>query len=224
MKQMIVPMEIKSVNEAGQFSGYAAIFGNVDLGGDVISKDEPFKEIVKTSDGKVLTLFQHDSGGGWGSTGAGGLPIGLSDVSQNAKGLKFDGQLIMEDPFVQRVHTHMKSRTLTGMSIGYDVRPGGAKILESGIRELMDLKLWEISVVTFPMNPKARIESVKTAPQITNIREYEDFLREAGFSRAQAKALAAGGWTRLDGQREADGDEELRKGITFLQSISETSA
>lgn len=221
MKHMFVPMEIKSVNEAGRFAGYASIFGNVDLGGDVITKDEPFKEMVTNADGKVLTLFQHDSGGGWGSTGAGGLPIGLSDVKQNSTGLKFDGQLVMEDPFVQRVHTHMKAKTLTGMSIGYDVLPGGAKILESGIRELNALKLWEISVVTFGMNPKARIDTVKAAQQVTNIREFEDFLRDVGgFSKAQAKQLASGGWKAMPDQRDVDGDANSPKAvIDFLSSL-----
>lgn len=221
MKHMIVPAEFKSVSDVGIFSGYASIFGNVDLGGDVISNDEPFKEIVKTPAGKVLTLFQHDSGGGWGSTGAGGLPIGTSDVSQNNKGLKFEGQLVMDDPFVQRVHTHMKAKTLNGMSIGYDVLPGGATILESGIRQLNALKLWEISVVTFGMNPKASIDSVKN---ITNIREFEDFLREVGgFSKAQAVAIASRGWNALQGRRESGEADDAKQYLNFLNSLTEKS-
>lgn len=50
----------------------------------------------------------------------------------------------------------------------------------------------------------------KLPSEITNIRDFEDFLREAGFPRAAAKALAAGGWTRLDGQREVDIDAEIK--------------
>ena len=72
MKQMLVPMEIKTVGSTGEFSGYASIFGNVDLGGDIISRDSPFKEIVTNADGKVVTLFQHDS---YGRTASGGLPV-----------------------------------------------------------------------------------------------------------------------------------------------------
>lgn len=218
MKKLFVPMEIKSVTEKGDFSGYASIFENVDLGYDVVEKGA-FQEFVKTPEGKILTLFQHDSSG---YTESGGLPIGLSDVEQDEKGLAFEGQLVMEDPFVQRVHVHMKKKTLNGMSIGFDILPGGAEYTEAGIRRLKALKLWEISVVTFGMNPKARIEAVKNAGQVTNIREYEEFLREAGFPRAAAKALALGGWTRLDGQRDVDVEAEVQKSLSFLHNFTET--
>ena len=213
MKFLTIPVEVKVFGDAGTFEGYAAIFGNVDLGGDVIERGA-FKEIVKGRNGMVKILNQHSSRD----------PIGAAEVKQDDKGLKFTGQLILEAASARSVYALMKAGVLDGMSIGYDVLEGGAKILESGIRQLTALKLWEISPVTFGMNPLAGITDVKTANQITNIREYEDFLREAGFSRAQAKALAAGGWPRLDGQREADGDEELRKGIAFLQSVTEASA
>ncbi len=220
MKHMIVPAEFKSVSDVGVFSGYASIFGNVDLGGDVIAKEEPFKEIVTNPEGKVLTLFQHDSGGGWGSTGAGGLPIGLSSVSQNSKGLKFDGQLVMDDPFVQRVHTHMKARTLTGMSIGYDVLPGGAKILESGIRQLNALKLWEISVVTFPMNPKTTIDSVKIAPQFDTIRECEIWLRdELGFTNSAAKEFIARFKKALVRDEPTRDESQAKEVIEYLSNL-----
>jgi hypothetical protein len=125
----------------------------------------------------------------------------------------------MEDPFVQRVHTHMKAKTLNGMSIGYDVLPGGAKILESGIRQLNALKLWEISVVTFGMNPKASIDSVKN---ITTIREFEDFLREAGgFSKAQAVAIASGGWKTLQDRRDSGEADDASRFLKYLNSLTE---
>jgi HK97 family phage prohead protease len=188
MKKMLVPMEIKAVDDAGKFSGYASIFGNVDLGGDVISKDQPFKEVVTNPAGKVITLFSHDSGGMFTMTAAGGLPIGLANVEQNSKGLKFDGELVMDDPFVQRVHTHMKAGTLTGMSIGYDVLPGGSRMMESGVRELTALKLWEISPVIWGMNPKAGIDTVKSMPAFDTIREAEAYVRdEWGLTRDAAK-------------------------------------
>src|SRR3990167_181047 len=158
VKHFLVPAQFKAMGDEGKFSGYASIFENVDLGGDVIRKGA-FKEFVTNDAGQVKVLFQHDSGGMFSGI-SGGLPIGLATVEQNTKGLKFEGKLVMDDPFVHRVHAHMKAGTLDGMSIGYDTLPGGAKILESGIRELTAIKLWEISAVTFGMNPKARIDAV----------------------------------------------------------------
>lgn len=203
MKKLTVPMEIKAVSDKGAFEGYAAVFDNVDFGYDIIEKGA-FQEIVKGKDGRVKTLFQHDS---YGYTQSAGLPIGSSEVGQDEHGLWFKGQLVMEDPFVQRVHVHMKAGTLDGMSIGYDVLPGGSEFMESGVRRLKALKLWEISPVTFGMNPKAGIDSVKSARQITSVREFEDFLRDAGgFSKAQAKLLASGGYPALQSRRD-DGDQ-----------------
>lgn len=207
LQKMYVPVEIKSVSDKGLVEGYASVFGNVDLGGDVISKDAPFKEYVKNAEGKVLHLFQHDSAG---YTPSAGLPIGLAEVEQNSKGLKFASQLVLDDPFVkERVLPHFKARTLTGMSIGYDVMPGGAKVLESGVRELNALKLWEISSVTFGMNPKASMDSVKGLTHVKTIRELEDQLRDVvGLSRAEAKRHASAIWSTLSTERDARGNAD----------------
>lgn len=216
MKRLIFPAEIKASGNAGSFSGYASIFENVDLGGDVIRK-QAFKEIVANADGQVKVLFQHDTGGGWGSTGSGGLPIGLASVEQNAKGLKFEGTLVMDDPFVQRVHAHMKAGTLDGMSIGYDILPGGAKILESGIRELTALKLWEISAVTFGMNPKAHIADVKSIPEFETIREAEAWIRdEFSLSNEKAKQFVACFRKALMGARDEPARDELSPDVQQL--------
>ena len=200
MKHMTVPMEIKAVDDAGTFSGYASIFGNVDLGGDIVEKGA-FKQIMKNKSGKVVVLFAHDSYS---------LPIGLADVEQDEKGLAFDGNLVMDDEFVaKRIHPHMKAKSLDNMSIGYDILKDGASWDEkTNVRTLSKLKLWEISAVVFGMNPKARIASVKSATEIATIREFEDFLRDVGgYSKAQAKLLASGGYKALQSHRD-DGDEE----------------
>lgn len=209
MKFLNLPTEFKALGDAGSFSGYAAVFGNVDLGGDVIERGA-FKEFAKNKDGKVTVLWQHGSRD----------PIGVASVDQDEKGLRFDGQLVLEDPTARKALAHMKAGSVNGMSIGFDVLDGGAETMNSGVRKITAAKLWEISPVTWGMNPLAGIDSVKSAAQIKNIREYEEFLREAGFPRAAAKALAAGGWTRLDGQRDVDVEAELRKGIDFLNSIT----
>lgn len=224
MKHMYVPVEIKEVSEKGIVSGYASIFGNVDLGGDVISKDNPFKEINTNADGKVLHLFQHDSNG---RTESGGLPIGLASVEQNSKGLKFESQLVLEDPFVkERVLPHFKARTLTGMSIGFDILPGGYELMSNGLRQLNAMRLWEISSVTFGMNPKASMDSVKGAiVRVTSVRELEDLLRDAvGLSKSQATLHSSAIWKTLQGRRdsgdsEGDVQQQVQKMAEWLEGL-----
>lgn len=197
MKFMNIPvdMEVKAFGDSGSFEGYASIFGNVDLGGDVIERGA-FKEIVKGRNGMVKVLNQHRATD----------PIGNAEVSQDDKGLHFRGQLILEAPSARSAYALMKGGALDGMSVGYDVLEGGAKVLESGVRSLTALKLWEISPVTWGMNPLAGIDNVK-ARQLTTIREFEDWLRdEGGFSNAQAKLLAVGGWKALQTARDESGD------------------
>lgn len=205
IKRIVVPMEIKRTSSKGEFSGYASIFGNKDLGWDVIERGAFVDdEIVRNKDGKVKVLYMHND---WSE-----LPVGLAEVTQDDKGLKFEGQLVMEDPFVQRVHTHMKAGTLDGMSIGYSVLPGGAEYLESGVRLLKALKLWEISPVIFGMNPKAGIDTVKGAARFKTIREFEDFLRDAGsLSKADALAAAAAGWKAMQDRRDSGNADDFKQ-------------
>mgnify|MGYP007071612582 CR=1 FL=1 len=212
MKHLNLPAEYKAAGDTGSFSGYASMFGNVDLGGDVIERGA-FKEIVSNGEGKVATLWMHDMR----------QPIGVSTVRQDDKGLAFEGHLVLEDPTARKVLAHMKAGSVRGMSIGFDILEGGAKIMESGIRMLTALKLWEISVVTFGMNPLAQVLDAKGAiSAITNIRECEDFLREVGFSATQAKRLASGGWKALSVGREAPtqtADEDVKSIISFLEKV-----
>lgn len=213
MKFLGIPIEYKAFGDSGSFDGYAAIFGNVDLGGDIIDRGA-FKEIIKGRDGRVKILNQHRTAD----------PIGTAEVRQDDKGLYFQGQLILEAPSARSAYALMKGGALDGMSIGYDVMEGGAKVLESGIRQLKALKLWEISPVTFGMNPLAGIDGVKNAGNITTIREFEDFLRDVGgFSKSQAMAIAGGGWKTLQDRRDSGGADDAKQYLQFLNSLSEKS-
>lgn len=210
-----LPFEVKSLDETGTFDGYAAVFGNVDYGGDVIERGA-FKDLVKNDDGQVVVLWQHRTDS----------PIGVAEVAQDDVGLRFKGKLVLEDPNARRAQAHMKAKSVRGMSIGYDVLEGGFRMMSSGVRALTGLKLWEISLVTFGMNPLAGVAGVKFMSQITSVREYENFLREVGgYSKEQAKILAKS-FKDLPGRREADGtaddeafavDDEL---LSFCKTIA----
>lgn len=183
--------EFKFMAEAGTFEGRASVYNNTDLDGDIIAPGA-FKEIVTTKDGHVRVLNQHRMA----------EPIGKAKVTDQPDGLHFSGQLLLSDPAARRVHELMKADIVDGMSIGFDILPNGSEWDKDGtVRTIKAAKLWEISVVTFGANPEARITGVK---QITTIREFEDFLRDAGgFSAAQAKRLASGGYKALQGARDA---------------------
>lgn len=201
MRYRAIPLELKALNDDGSFSGYASVFGNVDLDGDVIERGA-FKDIVRNDEGKVVVLWQHNQR----------EPIGLADVSQDAKGLRFEGALVLEDPTARKARAHMLAKSVRGMSIGFDTLKDDFR---EGVRHITEARLWEISIVTFGANPLAGVDSAKRGGQITNIRDYEDFLREVGgFSKAQAKLLAGAGWKAMPGQRDADGEPDDVKQLT----------
>lgn len=199
------PTEFK-VNEFGKFEGYASHFGNVDLGGDVVMPGA-FKEFVLTKSGQVKVLSQHNQRD----------VIGKADVRQDSQGLAFVAELLLDVPSARTVYAQMKGGVIEETSIGYDVLPDGAKIRDDGVRELRALKLWEISVVTFSMNPLATINSVKAIEDIQTIRDLEDHLRDAGgFSRAHAKAICLGGFKALQTLRDAGDDSDSSQAAVAL--------
>lgn len=207
-KHLQVPVEFKALANEGEFEGYASIFNNVDLGADVVLPGAfKKKDMALTKDGKVRVLYQHN----WDQ------PIGKAEVEEDDKGLHFKASLILANSVARDAYILMKEGVLDGMSFGYDVID--RDFTEGGVRRLKRLKLYEISPVTFGMNPKAGIDAVKAAGQITTIREFEDFLRDSGFSKAQSTALASKGWAGLQGRRDSD-DADAEQFMKFLQNLN----
>jgi HK97 family phage prohead protease len=174
----------------GVFSGYGAIFGNVDSYGDVVEKGA-FKETLRAWEdrGKLPPmLLQH--GGMFGPVDD-MLPIGKwTAMEENSKGLKVDGQLFaLNTERGQYLYEGLKSGVLDGMSIGYRAKEFvlGTKPTDPR-RTLKSVELMELSIVTFPANDRARVGSVKTEFEP---RELEARLRDADLSRSDAvKAVA----------------------------------
>ena len=191
MKHLFRPMELKEVQETGAFEGLASVYGNTDLGGDIVMPGA-FKEFVRTPDGSIVLLDSHNTR----------APIGKGQVIDSHMGLAIKGQLNLKVSRARDVHELMKDGIINGLSIGFDILPGGSEMHEDGTRRIKSVKLWEVSTVVFPMNPEAQIYGVKGA-HCTNIREYEALLRDVGFSQMQAKILALS-WKDLPGQRDVD--------------------
>lgn len=208
MNFLDLPLEFKALSDSGTWEGYASVFGNVDLGGDVVERGA-FKEIATNKAGQVVALWQHSTRD----------PIGVATVKEDDTGLHVSGQLVLEDPVARKAHAHMKAGSVRGMSIGYDVLAGGAEILSSGVRRLKALKLWEVSLVTFGMNPLAQITSAKSVGEIITIRDFENYLRDAGFSRTDAAAAASGGWKAVQARRDAGQTIDLSQLAASIAAI-----
>ena len=71
---------------------------------------------------------------------------------------------------------------------------------------LKSVDLLEVSLVTFPANGKARVHDVKTVDELETIADFELILRDAGFSRKEAKTLLA----KMKDRTLRDADEDLK--------------
>ncbi len=193
------------------FSGYGSVFGNRDSYGDVIEAGA-FKRTLaeaRKSNSWPAMLMQH---GGWGITADDLTPIGIwTEMDEDDKGLKLVGKLA-ETQRAQEAYGLLKMTprpALNGLSIGYFAKKFtvGTKP-EEPRRTLHEVELVEVSLVTFPANPKARVGSVKSGLGL-GVRDAEKALREAGFSSNEAKAILAKGFGAID-HREGDGCDPRR--------------
>jgi len=222
MDRLRFDMEVKFASDkTGVFSGYGGVTRNKDYGGDVIAPGA-FKNTLREWEDKGKLppmLLQH--GGGFLGGALDQLPVGkYTAMEENSKGLKVEGELFaLSTERGQYIYEGMKSGTLDGLSIGYRVKEFvlGTKPTEPR-RTIKSLDLVEVSIVTFPMNDKARIGAVKSS-DIKTIREFEDFLRDVGgYSHSAAKAIAAGGFKATDPRDEdgADLTAIIRRNIATL--------
>jgi uncharacterized protein len=147
----IQDFELKSIKagdaegERGTFTGMAATY-DLDQGGDKIVRGAFTKTLAKSR--TVPLLWQHESHN----------PIGTLSCTETSLGLAVEGKILLSDPVGKRAYDLMKEGVLKGLSIGYTTVKDG---YENGVRLLKEIKLFEISIVTFPMNEAAMIASVK---------------------------------------------------------------
>lgn len=172
--------EFKFVDEgdkAGVIEGYASVFGLLDRGGDIVQPGAFKKTLAewKRKKQSVPMLWHHDPR----------EPIGVwTDLVEDDHGLKVVGSLIMDLPQAGNVRAMIKAGAIGGLSIGY-VSKDATIDRTTGARLLKTVDLWEISPVTFPMLPEARIAGVKTFDPNALERALRD---EAGLSHREAKA------------------------------------
>jgi HK97 family phage prohead protease len=129
-----------------RFAGYAAVFDRPDRGGDVV-RAGAFARAVKRGAGSVPLLWQHEAG----------RPIGRIDyLREDRRGLRVIARL-SESAAGREAAALLKEGALSGLSFGYRVRSAKGE----APRELHDLDLVEVSLVTLPMQPKARVHALE---------------------------------------------------------------
>jgi len=134
-------------------AGHASLFGIRDRGGDVVAPGAYGAALARLAaqGERVRMLWQHDQA----------QPIGLWDeVVEDARGLRVRGRILTGVARGREAAALLKAGAVDGLSIGY--RTKRAEPLPGGGRKLIELELWEVSLVTFPMLPGARI-AVKAA-------------------------------------------------------------
>ena len=144
-------MEFKMSEAAGTFSGYASLFGEVDLGKDRVERGAFLRSLARRGADGVRMLFQHDPS----------EPIGTwRVVREDGRGLYVEGVLSDGVSRAREVRELIKARAVDGLSIGFQTVRAKSDP-KTGVRQILEADLWEISVVTFPMLPSARISDVK---------------------------------------------------------------
>lgn len=216
LKHRQVAFKAESVADDGTFEGYGSVFGVLDSYREIVAPGAFTDSLksIKDSGDPLPVLWQHRSG----------EPIGGFDtLEQDARGLRAKGWLLKNEVArAAEAHALMKRRVVKGLSIGYYVE-GSSLDEKTGIRTLTKLDLREISIVTFPANPESFVDAVKSAIRakldggdLPTLPEFEDFLREAGFSRSQATAIAGKGLRQLLTRSESGGDiKSLLEGFTL---------
>ena len=217
LKTKDMQFEVKAVQDDGFFSGYCNVFDVVDSYGDIVRKGA-FVESINAwqAKGKMPPiLWQHDRGeviGVW------------TKLYEDDHGLYGEGKLLINDVArAKEAHALLKHQAIDGLSIGYYTKEYSYDV-ENEIYNLLKLDLREVSIVTFPANTDSCIDTVKSIleqGELPTLAEFEKFLRDAGFSKSQATAIAGHGLRQLLGEpvSEKQQNDDAKQALEILKSI-----
>ena len=182
-KYLTTNLEIKSLNDR-EFEGHGSIFGNEDLGGDIVLPGAFTKTLSQYKEkGDLPQMFwMHDPSrvaGKW------------TEMHEDDAGLRVKG-ILADTPLGNEIRTLLKMDAVKGLSIGY--RTIKDSFNKAGQRLLKELELWEVSVVSLPMNPLAQVAHAKSqlsalGEYVPTVREFEHALRDVGCSQMVAKKI-----------------------------------
>jgi uncharacterized protein len=197
-RQRELTFKAEAVTEDGRFKGYASVFGVLDSYREIVAPGAFTESLerIKSSGRTLPALWHHIAS----------EPIGgYDELHEDARGLYVEGFLLKDDiPKARVAYVTMQRNIVTGLSIGYYVEAESWNEKDR-ILTLTKVDLVEVSVVTFPANGEARAEAVRAKlarGDMPTIRELEVILREQGFSRSQAAAIAERGYKGVLNQGE----------------------
>ncbi|WP_288659532.1 MULTISPECIES: HK97 family phage prohead protease [Pseudomonas] len=202
LSKVEVPFEVKAVDDAGNFEGYASVFNNIDLGDDVILPGA-FTRVKTTRAGRLKLALFHDLT----------RLVGSAEYNQDQHGLYLKGRINLNVSYARDAYELMKEGTLDSMSIGFNTLDDAIEQREGRrVRIIKQAELWEASIVPFGMNPEAQVMSVKS-----DIRLFESALRERmGLSQKEAAAVASLGYPAI----HRDGDDAATATVEELKKLS----
>ena len=182
--------DLKALDER-VIEGYGSVFGNVDNQDDIVLPGA-FSKSIQASLPAMLWQHRHDH-----------VPGVWLSAEETGHGLHLKGMLL-DTQLGNDTYTLAKAGAIKGLSIGYVVKDS-VRDRKSGVRQIKEMKLHEVSLVTFPANERAVITSVKSKPN--SERELEEYLRDVGYSQKEAKKIVAEGYKAIAGQRDVEGHE-----------------
>jgi len=185
MRTIDVKFECKAL-AAREFEGYGSVFGNVDLGGDVVIPGAFARSLADhKNNGTMPSMFwmhQMDR-----------VPGAWSQMREDEKGLYVRGKLA-DTELGDEMRSLLRMNAVAGLSIGFQTK--SADYDREGVRRITEVDLWEVSLVSLAMNPLARVESSKSRLSSDGIyvptaREFEEFLHNPRDSNIRITRKAA---------------------------------
>lgn len=200
------PLEVKQVEDTGVFKGYGSVFDVMDDWHDIVLKGAFAKSLERRT---PVMLWQHNSD----------EPIGVyTSIAEDDMGLAMEGRLLVDGVAkAKEAHVLLKNNAIRGLSIGFiPIKWEWETRNDTHVRLLKEVDLWEVSLVTFPANAKALVGDVKSA-ELKNIRDVEDYLRDAGLARSEANAAIAA--VKASVLRDAEEAEAVKAAQELLRKI-----
>lgn len=206
-------LDVKALGDDGRIAGYASAFNVVDSYGEMVLPGAFKASLADSRRAKksIKMLYQHDTY----------QPIGVWDVvEEDSKGLHVEGRLLKDvSPKAAEVYGLVREAALDELSIGY--REIETVKLPNALG-LKKLDLREVSIVTFGALGRAahidEIKSILDGGKLPTVREFEGLLRDAGFSRSKAEAIAAAAKPHLRGEPEGKAEDDMRRFLSALRA------